>query len=131
MIQTLFYSPGQTATVFLEVLNSSGERADGYSNDGYFAAYADGYWFPDGYAVPLINRLIFPDLTLAEDYPTFMTKLDVGFYYYQFILPKGAIAVGSYIVDMQYINPASLLINTSLYQISVNAPFGNFNATTG
>ena len=76
MIQTLFYSPGQTATVFLEVLNNNGQRADGYSADGYFANYADGYCFPDGYAVPLIFRLIFPDLTLAEDYPVFMTKLD-------------------------------------------------------
>lgn len=127
MIQTLFYSPGQTATVFLEILNVNGARADGYKADGYFA---DGY-FADGYAKPIITRLIFPDLTLAAGYPVFMTKLDTGFHYYQFVLPSGASAVGSYIVDIEYINPTTLLINTSLYQISVNAPYGNFSTTSG
>jgi len=121
MLQTLSYFPGQTATIFLEVLDGYGERAD---------SYVDGY--VDGYeGIPVITRLVFPDLTLAEGYPTIMTKLDVGLYYYQFVLPVGATAVGSYLVDISYINPTTLYTNTALYQIAVNAPFGNYGTTVG
>jgi len=112
MLQTLSYFPGQTATIFLETLDGYGRRADGYT-------------------VPVITRLIFPDLTLAAGYPKNMTKLDVGLYYYQFVLPIGAIAVGSYLVDIAYINPTTLYANTALYQIAVNAPFGNYGTTVG
>jgi len=116
MLQTLSYFPGQTATIFLEVLDINGQRADGYSHDGY---------------PPEITRLVFPDLTLAVGYPAYMTKLDVGLYYYQFILPTGAISVGSYLVDIMYINPSTSYPNTSLYQIAVNAPYGNFAVSSG
>lgn len=111
MIQTLAYFPGQTATVFLETLDGYGQRADGY-------------------AIPVITRLIFPDLTLATGYPVAMTQLDVGLYYYQFILPCGAASVGSYLVDISYANPTTSYPNTALYQIAVNAPFGNYGTTT-
>ena len=116
MIQTLAYSPGQTATIFLETLDSNGERADGYV-DGYLS-------------LPVITRLIFPDLTLAEGYPTNMTRLDLGLYYYQFVLPTGATSVGSYLVDISYVNPSTSYKNTALYQIAVNAPYGNYGATS-
>jgi hypothetical protein len=109
MIQTLSYSPGQTATVFLETLDGYGQRADGY-------------------ITPQVNRLIFPDLTLAAGYPTNMTQLDIGLFYYQFVLPVGAVAVGSYLVDILYANPTTAYINTALYQIAVNAPYGNFGS---
>lgn len=109
MLQTLSYFPGQTATVFLETLDGYGQRADGYPP-------------------PTITRIVFPDLTLAEGYPVEMTKLDVGLYYYQFVLPTGAIAVGSYFVDIEYTNPTTFYTNTAPYQIMVNAPFGNYTA---
>jgi hypothetical protein len=111
MITTVDYSPGQTATVFLETLDGYGQRADGY-------------------IIPYISRLVFPDLTLASGYPTNMTQLDVGLYYYQFVLPSGAVAVGSYLVDIAYANPSTGYINTELYQVLVNAQYGNFGTTT-
>ena len=110
MLNTLAYSPGQTATVFLETLDGYGQRADGYFT-------------------PFVSRLIFPNLVLAAGYPANMTKLDVGLYYYQFILPTGAAAVGSYLVDISFNAPDTPYINTALYQIAVNAPFGNFSTT--
>lgn len=121
MLEILYYFPGQTATIFLETLDGYGQRADGYF-DGYIVP--DGY--VDGYIAPIITRLIFPDLTLAAGYPTNMVKLDVGLYYYQFILPVGAIAVGSYLVDVIYQNPSTPYMNTAPYQIIVTAPYGNY-----
>ena len=118
MLNTLSYTPGQTVTVFLETLDGYGQRADGY-------------------LPPVITRLIFPDLTLATGYPVNMVKLDVGLYYYQFILPSGALlpsgnsSIGSYLVDIAYDNPTTGYINTALYQIQVSAPFGNFGLTVG
>ncbi len=134
MLQTLFYSPGQTATIFVETLDSSGVRTDA-SVDGYLGEsvededYIDGYI--DSYHNPMVVRLVFPDLTLADDYPVHMVKLDVGLYYYQFVLPTGAAAVGSYLVDVSYTHPTTLLVNTALYQIAVNAPYGNYGVSTG
>jgi hypothetical protein len=110
MIQTLSYAPGQAATIFLETLDGYGVRHDAYST-------------------PVITRLVFPTLTLAAGYPAPMTKLDTGLYYYLFVLPTGATAVGSYLVDISYINPATGYTNTALYQIAVNAPYGNYSAT--
>ena len=116
MLQTLAYSPGQTATIFLETLDGYGQRANSIGIDGY--------------TVPTITRLVFPNLTLAAGYPVPMVKLDTGLYYYQFILPTGAAAVGSYLVDIEYINPTTGYINTGLYQINVNAPYGLYGLTS-
>lgn len=112
MLLTLSYAPGQVATVFLETLDEYGQRADGY-------------------AIPLVTRIVYPDLSLAAGYPTDMIQLDVGLYYYQFVLPTGALAVGSYLVDISYDNPSTGYVNTELYQIIVTAPYGNYSALTG
>jgi hypothetical protein len=133
MLQTLFYSPGQTATIFVETLDENGERADA-SLDGYLGpsmddGYEDGY--SDTYHHPMVMKLVFPDLSLADDYPVHMVKLDTGLFYYQFVLPSGATAVGSYLVDISYTDPTTLFTKTSLYQISVNSPYGNYSITAG
>lgn len=130
MLQTLFYSPGQTATIFVETLDSNGVRADAIV-DGYLSidGYHDGYI--DNYHHPMVARLVFPDLNLAEGYPIHMVRLDIGLYYYQFILPKGALAVGSYLVDISYTHPTTLYTNTVLYQVLVSAPYGNYAISAG
>ncbi len=116
-ITTLHYFPGQKATIFLETLNpTTFARQDGYD-------LLDGY---DGY--PVIDRVIFPDLSLAVGFPTHLAKLDNGLYFYQFTLPLGAASVGSYLVDGYYNEPVSGIRFSFLYQIIVNAPFGNYNA---
>lgn len=121
-INILNYSPGQKAFILLETLNVSGVRADGYSGfDGY-----DGY---DGY-VPMITRIVYPDLSLANGFPQHLVKLDVGLYYYQFTLPSKANSIGSYLVDVYYLQPGTANFLTALYQIIVNAPFGNYSITT-
>lgn len=118
-MQILSYFPGQKATIFLETVNDNGVRTDSTTT-------------------PTVDRVIFPGFTLAAGYPQNMTQLDVGLYYYQFILPVGAVAVGNYLVDVSFTNPTNggnpsnpYFINNKCYQIIVNAPFGNFSTTIG
>jgi hypothetical protein len=112
MIQTLAYFPGQKVTIYLETVNNIGVRTDSAS-------------------LPSVQRVIFPDFSLASGYPQNMIKLDTGLYYHQFTLPKGAVSVGSYLVDVSYISPATSQEIKQIYQITVTAPYGNFNATIG
>lgn len=111
MPTVLNYTPGQQVTVFQEVKDGYGNRTD------------DGY-------TPVVTRVIVPGFTLAIGYPVAMARLDTGLYYYQFTLPNGAAAVGSYLVDISYLNPVNSVINTSTYQVVVTAPFGNFGVST-
>lgn len=112
MIQTLFFSPGQQVTIFLEIKDGYGSRVDSPT-------------------LPFVSKVIFPALTLAADYPQDMIPVETGLYYYQLVLPTGASSVGSYLVDVSYVNPETGGINTQLYQILVSAPFGNFSASVG
>ncbi len=84
MLTIQSYFPGQKATIFLEILDpNTGARADGYS-------------------LPVITRVIFPDLSLGQSFPQDMVRLDVGLYFFQFTIPFTASAVGSYLVDGYY-----------------------------
>lgn len=111
MPTVLNYTPGQQVTVFQEV------------KDGYGARTDDGY-------VPVVTRVILPGFTLAVGYPQVMSRLDTGLYYFQFTLPTGAVAVGSWLVDISYLNPDNGVINTNTYQVVVTAPFGNFGVVS-
>ena len=107
MPTVLNYTPGQKVTVFQEIKNANGVRVD------------DGY-------VPVVSRLIFPDFTLSTGYPIAMNQLDTGLYYHQFNLPTGGAAIGTYLLEIVFMNPDNSLLNTNTYQIVVTAPFGNF-----
>ena len=111
MPTVLNYTPGQVATIFQEIKDGYGVRTD------------DGY-------IPTVDRIIFPGFTVATGYPQDMIRLDTGLYYFQFTLPSGAAAVGSYLIDIAYLNPVNGYINTETYQIVVTAPFGNFGLST-
>lgn len=107
MTQVFYYSPGQFVTIVLETFNATGSREDSSS-------------------LPLVTRVILPSLTLAANYPQEMIKLDTGLYYYKFILPTGATSIGTYIVDVSYIDPVSSEIKNVAYQVVVTAVTGNF-----
>ena len=111
MSYILNYNPGQQATLVFENLDGYGERSDGYG-------------------VPVIGRIIFPNLSLAAGYPQPMVRLDVGLYIYSFTLPVNASSVGSYIADISYYDPDTGILKATFFQIVVTAPFGNFSATT-
>lgn len=109
-LTVLQHAPGQKATFYLETLDEFGVRADGYT--------------------PMVTRVILPDLSVAEDFPQLMQQLDVGLYYFQYTIPTGATAVGSYLVDVLYNKPGSLDYFNAIYQIVVSAPFGLYSVTT-
>ena len=110
MSQILSFFPGQQVTIFLEIKDGYGSRVSAPS-------------------LPSISKIIFPSLTLAANYPQDMEQIETGLYYYQFTLPTGAAAVGSYLIDVSYINPENNAVNNQLYHVIVNAPFGNFSAS--
>lgn len=106
----LQYSPGQLVSSFIETINSQGERADGYE-------------------LPIVQRIIFPNLSLAANYPAFMQRLDTGLYRSQFTLPMGASAIGSYLIDISYADPDTSIIKQTFIQVIVLAPLGNYSAS--
>ncbi len=109
--QTLQYFPGQKCTCFLEITGTNLEVLSSLTP-------------------PIVSKIIFPNLTLAYGYPINMTKLFDGLYYYSFWIPKGATAIGDYLVYITYTNPDNNLINSQIYQVVVNAPFGTFGMTS-
>lgn len=106
----LNYTPGQTVTFYEEVKDGYNQRTD------------DGY-------TPVITRVILPGFTLDAGFPQNMTRIDVGLYYFQFQLPSHAAAVGTYFVDIAYLDPDTQLIVNDSRQIIVSAPFGNFGVS--
>lgn len=110
MTEILSYFPGMQVTIFLEVVDGYGGRADSPSD-------------------PMVDRVILPALTLANGYPQIMTRLDVGLYVFHFVLPTGAASVGSYLVDVSFTNPDIFQTNYRTYQVIVTAPFGNYGLT--
>jgi len=109
MITTLNYTPGQTITLFQEILDGYGVRVD----DGYY---------------PSVSQVIKPDFVLDCHFPRDMKRLSAGLYYFNYCLPRGAEAVGSYLFDITYLNTDGY-ININSYQIVVTAPYGNFGVT--
>jgi len=119
--------PGQSVTVIFESL-----LTDGYRSDGYIASAgpADGYGVDGYYTLPVVERVLMPGSILAAGYPKKMTRVDHGLYSFTFTLLTGATAVGSYIVDVVYVNPATLAYATTFFQIVVSAPFGQYSVST-
>jgi len=108
MGQVFNFFPGQTATFFLQTLDGYGNRAD--------SDYA-----------PTITRVILPNLSEASGYPVSMARFDIGLYYGQYQIPTGGAAVGTYLVDIFFYNPADGYgPKYETVQIVVQAPFGNF-----
>src|SRR5437660_1658639 len=99
-VRVLYYLPGQKVTIFLDLVDGYGVRTDSIT-------------------VPTIERIIFPDLSLAAGLPQNMIKLDTGLYYYQFILPTNAAALGTYEVCAHYTNIVNGFINIQSYQVIV------------
>jgi hypothetical protein len=108
----LNYTPGQVVTFYQEV------------KDGYTHQRTD-----DGY-VPVVTRVILPGFTLASGYPLAMTRMDVGLYYFRFRLLGGAAAVGTWFVDIVYMDPNSGLLVNASRRIICSSPFGNFGVST-
>ncbi len=112
MSNILNYTPGQIVTFYQEVKDSEGQR----TNDGY---------------IPVVSRIILPGFVLASGYPVNMNYISTGLYYFQYAIPQGAGALGTYFVDIAYMDPDTQLIVSASRQIIVTAPFGNYGVSIG
>ncbi len=113
MNTVLNHAPGQGVSIVFEILDASGIRADGY-----------------GSTTPTINKVIFPNLSLATGYPTSMTKIATGLYIYKFTLPSTASAVGTYIVDLSYYDPDTTNLKQTFIQVVCSAPYGQYSVSS-
>ena len=110
MTQVLFYFPGQKCSIVLDVRDGYNIRVDPISS-------------------PYISRVVDPNFNFIDGYHIDMTHIDTGLYVGKFTLPTGAAAVGSYLVDVTYISPITHLSTIEMYNVIVNAPYGNYSVT--
>lgn len=78
----IFANTGQLVRFVVQTVNGSGQLVDGY--------------------VPIVQSVVFPDLSLAAGYPRAMTRISTGLYAHGLQLPTGADALGSYIATVQW-----------------------------
>jgi len=109
-MNTLYYTPGQTATVVLETVGSDGYRMD----------------TPE---TPKVAHIWDPSLQLIDGYAGDMIQVSTGLYVFYYTIPKGATAVGSYLMDVTYLDPVTSTAQEIIYQLIVNAPYGIYSAT--
>lgn len=105
----LSYTPGQKATIILETFGTDGYRMD----------------CPD---LPIVANIFGPDFMPIDGYGGNMTQISTGLYGFYYTIPTGAAAVGSYILDVTYIDPITLGNKELIYQLLVNAPYGIYSA---
>ena len=110
MINTLYYTPGQKATVVLETVGVDGYRMDS----------------PE---IPKVAHIWNPALELIDGYAGDMTQVSTGLYVFYYTIPTGASAVGSYLIDVTHLDPISSAAQETIYQLIVNAPYGIYSAT--
>lgn len=147
-VNYIFANTGQTVRLVVQVLDSNGLPVDlgsdgnwldgyGYLVDGYYTdapdgyypdGYSDGYAGPnDGYYVPVVAKVIFPDLSLAATYPRPMTRIGTGLYIHGLQLPIGVPAIGTYISSVSWVTQAVTQWET--YAINAARPFGVTSVT--
>jgi hypothetical protein len=56
----------------------------------------------DGYYVPVVQRVIFPDFSKAAHYPRPMTRIGTGLYVHGLCIPNGVPAIGTYIASVSW-----------------------------
>jgi len=127
---------GQTVRLVIQALDSNGypKDLDGYANftDGYVL---DGYGsiivdngsiiaetYSDGYYYPVVQSVMFPDLSLATGYPASMIRIGKGLYINGLTLPTGASSIGTYVVSISRIENGKFILET--YAINAARPFG-------
>lgn len=105
--QYIFANPGQTIRLVVQVLDGYGNLSDGY--------------------VPIVQNVIFPDLSVAVGYPRTMTKIDTGLYAHGLQIPNGSSALGTYIANVFWTEDT--LPKWACFAINVARPFGNTTVT--
>lgn len=106
--QYIFANTGQLIRLVVQTLDGS---VDGYAGGNRL----DGY-------VPVVQSVLFPDLSLAAGYPQAMVRLSTGLYAHGLQLPSGADALGTYVASVYWQENGLPFWET--FAINVARPFG-------
>ena len=98
-------NPGKTVAITTQVLDTSGERVDGY--------------------IPQIDYVITPSGSMSSGFPANMTKVAIGLYSSNITIPSGSSAVGTYIVSISWTRPGTSQTQYEVHLINAFLPFGN------
>lgn len=101
-INYIFANTGQLIRLVIQTLDGYGNRSDGY--------------------IPIVQSIIFPDLSVAAGYPQFMVNLSTGLYTHGLQLPIGADSLGTYIASIYW--EENDLPKWETFAINVARPFG-------
>jgi hypothetical protein len=98
----IFANTGQLVRIVVQTLDGYGNRVDGY--------------------IPIVDSVLFPDLSVAVGYPLDMTRIGVGLYAHGLQLPTGADALGTYVASVFLVE--NNISNWETFAINVARPFG-------
>lgn len=98
MSKIIYAAPNQSINLIFTVLNSLQQRTNAVS-------------------LPIVTNVYKPDITLLSGFPLEMTNIDVGLYLFNIILPMGQAAIGTYIINISWIDPDTLKQRQTHYQI--------------
>lgn len=104
-----FANPGQNVRIAVQTTDGYGSRVDGY--------------------VPVVTRVFMPDLAIAAGFPLEMARIDEGLYISGLVLPTGPTALGTWVVNVFFIQPGTGRPVWQLFTINVARPFGNSSAS--
>lgn len=105
---SIFANPGQTVSLVVQTVDGYGTRADGYE-------------------VPKVDAIYFPNSTAASGYPQNMTLVSTGLYRFTFTLPSGSSALGTFIASVSWPHPEFSHLQYEVFLINVAMPFGNIS----
>ena len=85
----------------------------------------------DGYYVPVVQQVIFPDFAKAAYYPRPMTRIGTGLYIHGLCIPNGVPSIGTYIVGISWMEKVQNQHNFEweTYAINASRPFGVTSVT--
>jgi hypothetical protein len=117
-METINATPGQKISLILIITDVNGVRID--SDDALLPVPI----------LPQITQILIPaagawSLDITTVLPVDMTRLGVGVYAYNYQVPPGGIAIGTYLIDAEYI--VNTISKVQTFQIIVNAPLGMFS----
>lgn len=105
MVTALFANPGQTVSVFVQVVDGYGRRTDGY-------------------AAPTIDFIRLPSGSNSGGYPVAMVPVVTGLFRHTFTIPSGAAGLGTYLISASYPHPVTAYPQYEIFILHVAAPFG-------
>lgn len=128
-VNYIFANTGQLIRIVVQTLDGYGNRCD---LDGYGYPIVDGYSSPidgytDGYVPPIVESILYPDLTYAIGYPRSMTRISLGLYGFYLSVPNGISSVGTYIVSIRRLDSGVVVWDT--YVVNAARPFGITSVT--